>query len=525
MYHNTGNHVVRGAALLSLSACDVLAAFSDKSLTPTDYLAACLDQIAQFNPTINALTAMDTEQAITQAAAATQRWQDGCPTGPLDGLPVGVKDLQNAKGLLTTHGSIAARANVADEDLPMVARLRAAGAIILAKTNVPEMGAGGNTRNPVWGATGNPFDANLIAGGSSGGSAAALAASFLPLCTGSDTGGSLRTPAALCGVVGYRPSVDVIAHPTRPLGWSGISVLGPMARTMDDLILMLDICQRHDPDDPLSRAYAPDRFAALPKVELSALRVGYSEDFGGAPVERAIRDSFCQRIDKIAPHVASCTAVDLNLGDMDRCFDILRAQSFVSAFATALKAAPDDFGPHIKTNVVLGETMTLEDCAWAHAEQTRILRKFDALMQDFDVILLPTSPVSPFPWTQSHVTQVEDQTLDIYYRWLALSYRGSLAGGPSITLPCGRDPAGMPFGLQILGPVQGDQSLLAAAKAFETLFAKSPQTARPIADMAGLAPSKVDLRSIVTHPPEGMRWSGPDYWGRRSRSKHNLTLY
>jgi len=125
----------------------------------------------------------------------------------------------------------------------MVARLRAAGAIILAKTNVPEMGAGGNSRNPVWGATSNPFDANLIAGGSSGGSAAALAANLLPLCTGSDTGGSLRMPAALCGVVGYRPSVGVIAHPTRPLGWSGISVLGPMARTVDDLALMLDVCE------------------------------------------------------------------------------------------------------------------------------------------------------------------------------------------------------------------------------------------------------------------------------------------
>ena len=134
----------------------------------------------------------------------------------------------------------------------MVARLRAAGAIILAKTNVPEMGAGGNSRNPVWGATSNPFDANLIAGGSSGGSAAALAANLLPLCTGSDTGGSLRMPAALCGVVGYRPSVGVIAHPTRPLGWSGISVLGPMARTVDDLALMLDVCEGYHADDPLS---------------------------------------------------------------------------------------------------------------------------------------------------------------------------------------------------------------------------------------------------------------------------------
>ena len=383
----------------------------------------------------------------------------------------------------------------------MVAHLRAAGAIVLAKTNVPECGAGGNSRNPVWGATGNPFDANLISGGSSGGSAAALAADLLPLCTGSDTGGSLRLPAALCGIVGYRPSVDVIAHPTRPLGWSGISVLGPMARTMEDLVLMLQVCQRFDPDDPLSSRAAPDRFATLPTVSLENLRVGFSEDFGGAPVDPAIRATFRARVEKIAPHVQICRGVDLALGDMDRCFDILRAESFVSAFGEVIKSDPDAFGPDIATNVALGQTMSLSDRAWAHAEQTRILRRFNEVMRDVDVILLPTSPVSPFPWTQGHATQIEGQSMDIYYRWLALTYRGSLTGGPSITLPCGRDPHGMPFGLQVLGAVRGDEALLAAAKAVESFFAADPETARPCPDMAGLAPSDTDLRSIVTHPP------------------------
>lgn len=154
-------------SITALSACEVLAAFKSKSLTPTAYLLACLDEISRFNPKINALAALDIDHATVAAADSTKRWQTGCPIGPLDGLPIGVKDLQNTKGLLTTHGSIPARGHVPDNDLPMVARLRAAGAIILAKTNVPEMGAGGNSRNPVWGATSNPFDANLIAGGSS----------------------------------------------------------------------------------------------------------------------------------------------------------------------------------------------------------------------------------------------------------------------------------------------------------------------------------------------------------------------
>jgi len=489
------------AALVALSACEVLESFKNKSLTPSDYLAACLEQITRFNPKINALAAIDAEQAVSKASQATLRWQAGNPKGPLDGLPIGVKDLQDTKGLLTTQGSIRARGNVPDQDLPMVARLRAAGAIILAKTNVPELGAGGNSRNPVWGATGNPFDPNLIAGGSSGGSAAALAANLLPLCTGSDTGGSLRIPAALCGIVGYRPSVDVIAHPTRPLGWSGISVLGPMARTMDDLTLMLNICQGHDLDDPLSAPAAPDRFLDLPQMELKDLRVGFSEDFGGAPVDQSIRETLRSRIDLLKPHVKECRPADLNLGEMDRTFDILRAESFVAAFAESIKNAPDAFGSHIAVNVALGQSMTLADRAWAHAEQTRILRKFNELMHDFDVIILPTAPVSPFPWTQSHADKIDGQSLDIYYRWLALSYRGSLTGGPAITLPSGTDPNGMPFGLQMLGPVRGDESLLAAAKAVEALFEKASETARPRPDLANIAPSQKDLRSIVTHPP------------------------
>lgn len=498
---NLAKHISDFDDWVMLSACDVLRAFECGTFTPSAYLEACLAHIARYNPKINALTAMDIEGSIAQAEQSTQRWNAGNPMGPLDGLPIGVKDLQDTKGLLTTHGNPRARGNVPQQDLPMVARLRAAGAIVLAKTNVPELGAGGNTRNPVWGATGNPFNPNLISGGSSGGSAAALAANLLPLCTGSDTGGSLRLPAALCGVVGYRPSVDVIAHPTRPLGWSGISVLGPMARTMDDLLLMLSACQGGDINDPIANTTEPGRFARLPEVDLGDLRVGYSEDFGGVPVDPAIRAVFSARIEALRPQVKTCLPVDLFLGEMDRTFDVLRAESFVAAFAELAVENPDDFGPYIHDNLTLGNTMTLADRAWAHKEQTRILRRFNALMQDFDVILTPTAPVSPFVWTQPHATEIDGQEMDIYYRWLALTYRGSLSGGPAITLPAGLDQLGMPFGLQMLGPVRGDEGLLAAAKAVEAVFGQSPETARPRPDLINMVPSEVDLRSIVTHPP------------------------
>ncbi len=484
-----------------LPAVRLIEGFADGSLTPSALLEACLARISRINPAINALTAFATERALAEAAQASRRWKEGRPVGPLDGLPIGVKDLQDAEGLPTTHGSPLFRSGVVRTDLPVVARLRRAGAIVLAKTNVPEFGAGGNTRNPVWGATGNPYDPRLTAGGSSGGSAAALAASLLPLCTGSDTGGSLRVPAGFCGVVGYRPSADVVAHPSRPTGWSPLSVLGPMARNMDDLILMLRACHGFDPDDPLSGPADPARFDSIAAAPAGGLRIGYSEDFGGAPVEPEIRAAFRARVAAIRPHVAACRPVDLDLGDLDRVFDILRAESFLAAFDMPKAEDPERFGTHVATNVELGRGFTLRDRAWAHAEQTRALRAFNRLMENFDLILLPTSPLSPFPWTQSHPTRIDGTAMDIYYRWLALTYRSSLFGGPSITLPAGQDAAGMPFGLQALGPVRGDVDLLSAARTLEAILARSPQT-RPVPpDLEKTLRIPADLRSIVTHPP------------------------
>ncbi len=487
--------------IAELSATEMLAAFAQGTFTPSDLVSACLRRISDLNPAINALTAFDTVRAVADAVEATTRWQEGRPKGLLDGLPIGVKDLQETQGLLTTYGSPRSRGYIPDADLPMVARLREQGAIVLAKTNVPEMGAGGNTRNPVWGATGNPFDSSLIAGGSSGGSAAALATDLLPLCTGSDTGGSLRLPAALCGVVGFRPSVDVVPHPTRTLGWSGISVLGPMARCMDDLILMLRAICGYNPDDPLSAPSDPARFDILPEAVLGELRIGISEDFGGAPVDPEIRETFRKRVAALSPHVAECRPVDLNLGYMDQVFDILRAESFVAAFGKGVEEAPEDFGRNIHDNVEIAKQFTLEDRAWAHAEQTRILRRFNARMEGLDAILLPTAPVSPFPWKEPFAKRIDGQDMDVYYRWLALAYRGSLTGGPAITIPSGKDPKGMPFGLQMLGGMHQDARLLASAKALETFLARDSETGRPRPDFDVLRAQESDLHSIVVAPP------------------------
>src|SRR5687768_7398545 len=227
------------AALVETSAVELRRLIGERQLSPVELLEACIARIEALNPFVNAVTATCFDRARQEARAAEQAVLRGAPLGLLHGLPLGVKDLEPTAGLLSTSGSPPLRNHVPSKDVELVARLRRAGAIVVGKTNVPEMGAGANSRNPVWGATGNPFNPNLNAGGSSGGSAAALALDMLPLCTGSDTGGSLRIPAAKCGVVGFRPSPGVVPTVRKTMGWSPISVVGPMGRSVRDACLQL----------------------------------------------------------------------------------------------------------------------------------------------------------------------------------------------------------------------------------------------------------------------------------------------
>src|SRR5688572_13603639 len=307
--------------LPELSAVELRRLIGAREISPVELLDACIERIERLNPFVNAVTATCFERAREEARAAEATVLRGEPLGLLHGLPLGVKDLEPTQGLLSTQGTPSLRNHVPAHDIELVARLRRAGAIVVGKTNVPELGAGANTRNPVWGATGNPFDTNLNAGGSSGGSAAALALDLLPLCTGSDTGGSLRIPAALCGVVGLRPSPGLVANDARPLGWSVISVLGPMGRNVADTALMFAASVGSDPRDPLSYPVDASALWPLPQVDLSTLRVGTTEDFGLCIVDPEIRRVFRQRVDAIRPLVASCEPVQLELGDADSAFD------------------------------------------------------------------------------------------------------------------------------------------------------------------------------------------------------------
>lgn len=490
-------------ALVERSAAELRALIGSRRLSPVELLDACIARIEALNPAINAICATDFDRAREAARAAEQRVMAGQPLGLLHGLPLGVKDLQDTAGLLTTRGNVRLRSHVPAADDGVVARLRAAGAIVTAKTNVPDMGAGANTRNPVWGATGNPFDPALNAGGSSGGSAAALAVDALPLCTGSDTGGSLRIPASLCGVVGLRPSPGLVANEARPLGWSAISVLGPMARSVGDTALLLAAMVGLDRRDPLSYEARREAFWPLPPVDLAGLRVGWTEDFGVCAVDPVIRSTFGQRIASIAPWFACCEPVEPALSEADRAFDILRAESFVAAFADTCRSAPETLGPNVRANVEMAASITLADRAWAHLEQTRIARRMQALFERYDLLLAPVTPVSPFPWTELYAREVDGQPMRNYYQWLALTYVVTLSTHPALALPCGRDPQGMPFGLQVIAPLRAEAQLLGASHALEQAFAAHADLARPRPDLEALRMPRPDLKGIVTHPPGG----------------------
>ena len=489
------------SSLPELSAVELRRLIGTRQLSPVELMDACIGRIEAVNPAINAICATDFERARAAARSAEAAVMRGDALGPLHGLPLGVKDLQDTAGLLTTYGNVGLRGNVPAQDNVLVARLRAAGAIVTAKTNVPDMGAGANSRNPVWGATGNPFDPTLNAGGSSGGSAAALAADLLPLCTGSDTGGSLRIPAALCGVVGLRPSPGLVANDARPLGWSVISVLGPMGRSVADTAMMLAASVGPDARDPLSYPVHGSAFWPLRSTDLSRLRIGFTEDFGLCIVDPEIRRVFRERIDAIRPLVAQCEPLDLQLGDADRAFDTLRAESFVAAFADTFKNAPETLGPNVRANMEIAAAITLADRAWAHLEQTRISRRFAKAFETCDLILAPVTPVSPFPWSELYASRIDGQVMRNYYHWLGLTYVVTLATNPALSLPCGTDEHGMPFGLQMVGRLHGDAALLSAAQALEQVFAGMPAMARPRPDMANLQAPRPELKSIVTHPP------------------------
>jgi len=466
-----------------LSAVEARRMIGAKALSPVELMQSCLDRIEATNGTLNAIVTLDGEGALATAREAERAVMAGAALGRLHGLPVAVKDGSDTAGMRTTHGSLIYADHVPEADDAGVARLRGAGAIPFAKTNMPEFGAGANTVNRVFGATGNPFDPVKTSAGSSGGSAAALAAGMCPLATGSDYGGSLRTPAAFCGVAGFRPSFGVAPAPDTASFLSPWGVHGPMGRSTADAALLLSAQAAHDPRDPFSHPGVAALADPIPAADLGTLRIARSADLGCCPVAREVAALFEERV----TGAVGSTDATPDFGPVHDVFEITRGIAFLSSHHERLKTQRALLDRNVIDNCERGLAFTAADVAWAHREQAALHRRFHAFFEEYDVLLAPAAAVPPFPHAQLFVEEIDGVAMPTYMRWLALCYAPTMAFATAAAIPCGVDAGGMPFGIQVIGRKGSDRTVLAAALALEARFAESPATARPVPDLARLA--------------------------------------
>ena len=454
-----------------------------KRLSPVELLDSCLKRIEVTNKTYNSIVAMDERAARKAAKQAEAQVMRGDDLGLLHGLPLGIKDLQATEGLRTTWGSLLYKDHVPKEDEAGVAQVRAAGAVILCKTNTPEFGAGANTRNRVYGATGNPFDPDKTCAGSSGGSAVALALGQVPLATGSDYGGSLRTPAAFCGIVGFRPSPGLVPTPDRAIGLSPFPVTGPMGRNVADAHLLLRAQLRVDPRDPFSSDNAMRIPETLTDIDLGTIRAGISTDLGCCPVDQGIARTFQSRVKTFSNVFNEARYADPDLTGVHEVFETFRGIYFVGAHGERLANHRDLLDRNVIDNTERGLKITAAEVAEAGVMQTKLYKKFLAYFEEVDVLICPAAAVSPFPHSQLFVEEINGETMPTYMRWLALSYALTTVLPCSAVIPCGVDEQGLPFGIQIVGPNGSDGLVLEVAHALEQITADNPATRRPIPDI------------------------------------------
>ncbi|MER7500160.1 amidase [Nonomuraea pusilla] len=441
-----------------LTAAEMAGLVASRQVSAVELLQAHLDRIEQANPAVNAVVTLVAERAM-RAAEAADAVPRGTPVGPLHGVPVAHKDLVDTAGIRTTYGSPVFADHVPERDDVIVRRLRAAGAITVGKTNTPEFGTGSHTVNEVFGATRNPYDLSRSAGGSSGGAAAALATGMVPLADGSDMGGSLRNPASFCNVVGLRPTPGRVPDPSDTAAWYTLAVPGPMARTVEDVTLMLGVIAGFDPRCPFSITEA---FAPEPEEGVAGLRVAWSPDLGGLPVSRetaAVTATAPQVFERLGARVEQ---VDLDLSDAEDAFRIYRAWYYALSFGDL-----DRLGPNTRWNVEQGRTVTGADLARAERLRSGLYQRMAGFFDDYDVLIAPVSQVPPFPVEQPYVTEIDGVPMPDYLAWMRSAYWISVLHAPAASVPAGFTPSGLPVGVQIVGRPFADARVLRVARAFE----------------------------------------------------------
>lgn len=468
---------------MSLPEATTLAAsLRARQISAVELMQDCLARIERHNPELNAIvTLREPETLLTEARAADTALARGTAPGPLHGLPYAVKDLHATAGLRTTFGSSLYREHVPATDEIAVARARQAGAILVGKTNTPEFGAGSQTFNALFGATRNPYDPRLTCGGSSGGSAVALATGMVALADGSDFGGSLRNPASFCNIVGFRPSPGRVPRLAAD-AWDSLSVQGPMARSVADVALLLSVLAGPDLRDPLALQESGERFRMPLARDFAGCRIAWSRNLGRYPVEPAVSAVLEDARKVVAALGCRVDDIEPDVSGADEVFQTLRAAAFAARHGADYAAHPEALKDTVRWNIERGLKLSAADVAHAQQRRTALYARFAALFRDYEYLMLPAVQVLPFPVEQEWVREINGVALESYIDWMGSCYAISCTSLPAISVPGGFTPEGLPVGLQIVGRPQQDRAVLEMAYAFEQATGHGQRVPRMVGD-------------------------------------------
>lgn len=452
------------------SASDLARMLRRREVSAVEVVEAHLAQIDRVNGATNAIVTLTPETAVAEARRLDRALVSGDDIGPLHGVPVVHKDLHDTAGVRTTYGSTIYSSHVPDRDAVIVSRMRAAGAISVGKSNTPEFGTGSQTYNAVFGATRNPYDLAMTPGGSSGGSAAALGARMVPFASGTDMGGSLRNPASFCNVVGFRPSAGVVPQGPSESAWASLAVDGPMARSVDDVALMLSVVAGFDPWSPIAWPGDGSCFRPPLRAEVRGLRVAWGSALGGLPIAPEVR-SVLDESGLAALETLGCVVdeAEPDFTGAEESFRTLRAWHYASWFADEYANHRAELNSDTAWNVECGLGLSGADLARAERLRSRLHQELVRFFERYDVLALPVSPVTPFPVEQPWVREIAGEEQHTYLDWMRAAYYVSATGLPAVSVPCGFTDSGLPIGVQFVGRPAGDLDLLRFAHAFESV--------------------------------------------------------
>ena len=455
-------------ALIRDTACAIVDKLNAGEVTPLDLLDVLEKRIAEVDGKVNALPTLCFDRARKHANELMKK--PAGQRGLLAGMPVPIKDLNAVAGVLTTQGSPIYKDNVPARSDIVVENLEGNGAVIYAKSNTPEFGAGANTFNEVFGATLNPWDTSRSAAGSSGGAAVALATGMAWLAHGTDMGGSLRNPASFCGIVGLRPSIGRVAHSVVAAVDRNLGVHGPMARNVEDLALLLDAMSGEHPGDPLSLPVLPTSFLSAARSGNKPKRIAYSPDLGITPVDPEVAAVTRKAAQRFAEAGAIVEEAHPDLREAHECFHVLRAFDFALSKAALLRTKRDLLKPEVIWNIEEGLKLTVEQIEKAEAQRVAMTARTLEFFGKYDLLLAPATIVPPFPVENRYVAECDGKKFENYVEWLAIVYAITLACCPALSLPCGFTASGLPVGLQMVAAPRGEARLLAGAKLLEDIL-------------------------------------------------------